>query len=129
MSDGKGNIVKDFFTVDRLGKVGYSQYFISNFTVWFEVNVWVLTAGRTERIKLDFFQCTFSGSCLLGFGSIGTESLDKVLQFLNLFFLLFVGFLHLFDHQLAGFIPEVVVSGIKLHFCVVDVNGMCTYFV
>ncbi len=88
MSYGKGNIVKNFFTVDRLGKVGYSQYFISNFTVWFEVNVRIFTAGRTERIKLDFFQCTFSGSCLLGFGSIGTESLDKVLQFLNLFFLL-----------------------------------------
>ena len=34
---------------------------------------------------------------------------------------LLVGFLHLLDHQLAGLVPEIVVSSIELNLAVVDI--------
>ena len=79
----------------------YGKHFVSNLTLRTEINIWILTAGWLHVIKLDLLQSTLSGGCLLGLGSIGTESLDKFLQLLDLFFLLLVGFLHLLDHQLA----------------------------
>ena len=51
------------------------------------------------------------------------------LQFLDLFFLFLVGFLHLLDQQLAGLVPEVVVTGIQLDLAVVDVGDLGTYLV
>ena len=47
--------------------------------------------------QLDLLQGTFTGSCLFGFGSVGTESGNKVLQLFDLFFLFFVSFFHLAD--------------------------------
>ena len=49
---------------------------------------------------------------------------DELLQLLDLFFFLLVGFLHLTDHQLAGLVPEVIVSGVKLDLAVVDVSDV-----
>ena len=66
---------------------------------------------------------------LFGLGSVGTESGNKLLKFFDLFFFLFVGFLHLFDEELAGLKPEVIVSGIELNLAVVDVCCMSTYFI
>ena len=37
-----------------------------------EINVRIFTAGRIDLIQLDFFQGTFSGSSLFGFGSVGS---------------------------------------------------------
>ena len=42
----------------------------------------------------------------------------------DLFFLLLIGFLHLLNHQLAGFIPEVIVSGIELNLAIVDIRNL-----
>ena len=69
-------------------------------------------AGRTHVVKLDLLQGTLTGSSLFGLGSVGTESGNEFLEFFDLFFLFLVGFFHLFDEELAGFEPEVVVSGI-----------------
>ena len=49
----------------------------------------------------------------------------KFLQLLDFFLFLFVRFLHLTDEQLAGLIPEVVVTGIELNLAVVDVCDLC----
>ena len=129
MAQGERDIVKELHTVNGLGNAFDVKYFVANFTVWLEVDIWILTAGWTDLIQLDFLKGTFSGRCLLGFGSVGGETLDEFLQFLDLFFLLFVGFLHLFDHQLTGFIPEIVVAGVKLDFGIINISDMGTDFV
>ena len=36
----------------------------------------------------------------------------------------FVCFFHLTDHQLTGFVPEVIVTGIELNFAIVDICGV-----
>ena len=36
------------------------------------------------------------------------------------------GLLHLPDHQLAGLVPEIVVSGVELNFAIVDVRDLGT---
>ena len=107
----------------------HSQYLVTDLTLGTEVNIRIFSAGRLNIIQLNFFQCTFSGSSLLGLGSICGETGDKLLQFLDLFFLFLVGFLHLLDQQLAGLVPEVVVTGIQLDLAVVDVGDLGTYLV
>ena len=72
-----------------------------------------------------FFQGTLSGSRLLGFGSIGAETGDELLELFDLLLFLFVGLFHLLDQQLAGLKPEVVVSGIKLDLAIIDISSMC----
>ena len=117
----KCQVVQNLDSVDGFGKSFHGQHFVSDVTVWTEINVRVFTAGWFDLIQFNFFQGTFSGCCLFGFGSIGAEPGNKVLQFFDLFFFLFVGFFHLTDQKLAGFIPEVVVSGIELDLSIVDV--------
>ena len=129
MSECERNVIQNFYTVDGLGKVLYHKDLITDLAVWTEVDVWVFTAGRTHIVKLDLFQGTFTGSRLFGLGSVGTESGNKLLKFFDLFFFLFVSFLHLFDEELAGLKPEVIVSGIELNLAVVDVCCMSTYFI
>ena len=129
MSECERNVIQNFYTVDGLGKVLYHKDLITDLAVWTEVDVWVFTAGRTHIVKLDLFQGTFTGSRLFGLGSVGTESGNKFLKFFDLLFFFLVGFLHLFDEELAGFKPEVVVSGIELNLAVVDVCCMSTYFI
>ena len=41
----------------------------------------------------------------------------------------FVGFLHLLDHQLAGLVPEIVVSGIELNLAIVDICDLGADFI
>ena len=77
------------------------QDFVSDLTVGAEINVGILPAGRTDVIQLDLLQCSLAARRLLGLGSVGGESLDEFLQFLDLLFLLLVRFLHLTDHQLG----------------------------
>ena len=62
------------FTLGHDDKVFYHEDFISDLAVWTEINVRIFTARRTHIVKLDFFQGTLTGSCLLGFGCVGTES-------------------------------------------------------
>ncbi len=40
-----------------------------------------------------------------------------------------VGFLHLFDDQLAGLVPEIIVSGIQLNLAIVNIRSMCADFI
>ena len=111
-SECEGDIIQNLYTIDGLGEIFYHKDFVSNLTVWTEVDVWVFTAGWTHVIKLDLLQSTLTGSSLFGLGSVGTESGNEFLEFFDFFFLFLVGFFHLFDEELAGFEPEVVVSGI-----------------
>lgn len=50
VSDNKGNVVKNFYTVNGFTDSVYGQNFISDFTVWTEINVRIFTAGRTDVI-------------------------------------------------------------------------------
>ena len=124
MAQRKGQVVQDLFSINGLRKPFYSQHFIANLTVRPEVDVGVLPAGRLDFIQLDLFQGTLPGGSLLGLGRVGTESGNKFLQLLDLFFLLFIRFLHLPDNELAGLIPEVIVSGVELDLTVVDVRNL-----
>ena len=36
-----------------------------------------------------------------------------------------VGFFHLTDQQLAGFVPEVVITGVELDLTVIDIGNLC----
>ena len=79
MAQGEGDIVKELHAVNGLGNTFNMEDFVANFTVWLEVDIWILTAGRTNLIQLDFLKGTFSGSGLFGFGSVGGETLDEFL--------------------------------------------------
>ena len=125
----KGDVVKDLYTVNGLGKIFYHQYLITDLTIWTEVNIWILTAGRTHIIQLDFFKSTFSGSSLFGFGSISAETGNKFLQLFDLFFFFLVCFFHLLDQQLAGLKPEIIVTCIKLDFAIINVSSLGTHFI
>ena len=102
----------------------HSQNLISDLAGGTEVDVGIFSAGRLDIIQLNLFQSTLTGGCLLGLGSVGGETLDKFLQFLDLLFLFPVGFLHLLDDQLAGLYPEIIVSGVKLDLSIVDIRNL-----
>ena len=125
MPQNKGNIVEYLFPVYRFGNAFHGKHFVADLAVGTEIDIGIFTAGGFDFIQLDFFKCTFSGGSLLGFGSVGGETGDEFLKLLDLFFLFLVGFLHLLDQKLAGFIPEVVVSGIELNLAVVDISDLC----
>ena len=124
MAQNKGNIIQNLHAVDGLGQAFHGQHFISDLAVRTEINVRILPAGGTDLVQLDFLQSLLSGGCLLGLGSVSRETGDKFLQLLDLLFLLLVGLLHLANQQLAGFVPEVVVTGIELNLAVIDVGDM-----
>ena len=126
MTERESDIVKDLYTIDRLWRgLSTHEHLIPDLTVRAEVDVRIFSAGRLNLVELDFFKCTLSGSCLLGFGSVRGEAGDEVLQFLDFLFLFFVCFLHLADQQLAGLIPEIIVSCIELNLAIVDVGDLC----
>ena len=104
----------------------HGQNLVADLAERTEINVRILTAGRTDVVQLNLLKGPLTGSGLLGLGSIGGEALDEFLQLLNLLFLLAVGFLHLFDNQLAGLHPEVVVSCVQLDFPIVNVSYLGT---
>ena len=129
VTEREGDIVKDLYTIDRLGEVLDHEHLIPNLAVRAEVDVRIFAAGRFNLVKLDFFKCTLSGSCLFGFGSVRGEAGDKVLQLLDFLFLFLVCFLHLADQQLAGLVPEIIVSCIELNFAIVDVGDLCAHLI
>ena len=129
MAEDEGDVVQNLHTVDGLADAFYGEHFISDFAVGTEINVGIFTAGRTDLIQLDFFQGTFTARSLFGFGSVGAEPGDELLQFFDFFLFFLVGFFHLTDHQLAGLVPEIVVSGVQLYLAVVNVRDLRTYLV
>ena len=124
MSHDEGDVVKNLFPVNGFGDPFHSEHFISDLPVGTEIDVGILSAGRTDLVQLDLFQGALSGGRLLGFGGVGGETGDEFLQFLDLFLLLLVRFLHLLDEQLAGLVPEIVVTGIQLNLAIVDVRDL-----
>ena len=129
MTNDKRDVVKNLDTVHCLGQIFYSEHFITDLTVGSEINVWIFTTGRLDVIQFNFFQSTFPGSGLFGFGSVSRETGNKFLQFLDLLFLFLVCFLHLTNQKLTGLIPEIVVAGIELDLAIVNISGMSTYFI
>ena len=129
MPHDEGNIVKDLDPVDGLGQVGDGQHFVADLSVRTEIDIGIFTAGRLDLIQLDLFKGTFTAGRLFGFGSVGGETGNEFLEFLDLFLFLLVGFLHLPDHQLAGLVPEIIVAGIELDLAVIDVRDIGTYLV
>ena len=77
-AQSEGNVIQHLFTVDGLGQMLHSQYLVTDLTLGTEVNIGIFSAGRLNIIQLNFFQCTFSGSSLLGLGSICGETGDKL---------------------------------------------------
>ena len=100
------------------------ENFISDFTVRTEINERIFAARRLDIIELDFFERAFSGSGLLGLRCVRGKAGDELLEFFDFFFFFLVGFLHLADHQLGRFIPEIIVAGIERDFPVIDVGNI-----
>ena len=115
-------MVQHLHTLHRLGQVLHGQDLVADVSGRAEINEGIFPGGGTHLIQLDLFQRPLAGGRLLGLGGIRREALDEFLQLLDLLFLLPVGFLHLADHQLAGLVPEVIVSGVQLDLPVVDVR-------
>src|SRR5699024_2006401 len=111
------------------GQTFYLKHLITDLAVRAEINIRILSAGRFDLIQLDFLQRTLSGGRLFTLGSVGTETGNKFLQFLDLLFFFLIGFLHLFYQQLAGLKPEVVISCVQLNLSVIDIGNLCTNLV
>ena len=124
VSHDEGDVVQNLFSIDGLGNAFHGEHLISDFPVGAEIDVGILSAGGTDFVQLDLFQGTLSGGRLLGLGGVGGETGDEFLQLLDLFLLLLVRFLHLLDEQLAGLIPEIVVTGIQLNLAIIDVRDL-----
>ena len=78
-AQSKGDVIQYLFSVDGLGQMLHSQYFVTDLTLGAEVDIGIFSAGGLNVIQLNFFQGTFSGSSLLGFGSICGETGDELL--------------------------------------------------
>ena len=122
--DTETDVVEHLDAVNRFGEVFHLQNFLARFAVHRKADKRVPAARGGHFLHGDLFQQLFAGGRLLGFALVGGETLDKRLKFLDLFFRLFVLVAHHALHQLAGFIPEVVVSHIELDLIVIDVYDM-----
>ena len=126
VSQDEGDVVQHLHAVDGLGDALYGQHLVADLAVRTEIDVRIFAAGGTQLLQLDFFQGLFPGGRLAGLGSVGGETGDEFLQLLDLLLLLLVGLLHLPDHQLAGLVPEIIVSGVELNLAIVDVRDLGT---
>ena len=125
----KRNIVQDLHAIYCFGNPFYRKDFIADFTVGTKIDIRVFPAGRPDFFQFNFFQGAFPAGSLFGFGGISREAGNELLQFLDFFFFFLIGFLHLLDKELAGFIPEIIVAGIELNLAIVNICGMGTYFI
>ena len=66
---------------------------------------------------------------MTGFGFVGGKALDKALQLPDFFLVLFVLVPQQLLHQLAGFIPKIVVAHIEIDFAVINIHNMSAYVV
>ena len=128
-SKSEGNVIQNLHAINCFGKIFDHENFISNFTVRAEINVWIFTAGRTHVIQLDFLKGSLTGGCLLGLGSVSTESGNKFLELFDLLFFFLICFFHLLDQKLAGFIPEIIVTSVQLNFAIINISSLCTNLV
>ena len=117
----EGYVIENLLTIDGLRYVGDEEYVVTDLTLRTEVDVRVLTAGRTDVFEFDLLEGLLTGSSLLGLRSVSREAGDEFLQLLDLLFLLLIRFLTLLLHQSRRLVPEVVVTGIELDLAIVDV--------
>ncbi len=92
----------------------HHQYFVTDLAVGTEVDIRIFSAEDALIHPAHFFQARFLEVACLDLEALSRETGDELLQFLDLFFLFLVGFFHLLDQQLAGFVPEIIVAGIHL---------------
>ena len=78
-SQCKCQMIQNHLPVNHLGQIFNLKHFISNLTVGTEIDIRIFPAGRFDVIQLNLLQRTFTGSCLLALGGIGTETADKFL--------------------------------------------------
>ena len=121
----EGDVIEHLYAVDGLREVLHLEDIVTDLTVRLKYDVRILTRGRLDVVELDLLEGTLTGGRLLGFGSIGRETLDELLQLLDLLLLLAVRFLLLTHDELGGLEPEIVVSGEEGDLTVVDVRDVC----
>ena len=79
MTQGKAYVIEYLYTVNRLAQILNRQHFISDRTIWSEIDVRILSGGRTHLIKLNLLKGSLTGSCLLTLRCICGETLNKFL--------------------------------------------------
>ena len=124
MADDQIEVVEDLHAADRLAEILDGEHLISDLAVRAEINVGIFAGRGADVLELNFLQRTLAARGLLGFGGVRGEAGDEFLEFLDFLLLLAVLFLHLPDHQLARFKPEIIVAGVKLDFAVVDIGNV-----
>ena len=122
------HIIEKHCSFFRFGtQSGNLQNLVTRFTVHRKDDTRIFTRRRLDFIHIQFLQHLLTAGSLLGFRYIGRETTDKFFQFLTFFFCLGLLVLLLTESQLAGFIPEAIVTGKEVHLAEVDVHRMRTY--
>ena len=125
----EGYIVQYFYAVNGFAQAFYCQNFFTGFTVHFKAQVWVFTRGYRQFFYSQFIQQFTTGSSLFCLGFISREARDKTLQFFDFVFFFTVLVTHQSLHQLAGFIPEVIVPGVDFDLFEVDIYDVGAYHI
>ena len=97
----------------------------TDLAVWTEVDVRIFTAGWLDVIKLDLFRARFLEVACLDFEALALKREMNSCNSLIFSSFFLIGFFHLTDQKLAGFIPEVIVTGIELDLAIIDICDLC----
>ena len=122
LAHGEGKVVEYGDPVDGLGKPFDLQNDVAAGAFGLEQDVRILPGRDGHVLKGQLFQELLSRSSLFGLGCVGTEALDEFRQFVGFFGEFTVLVLLLFQRQLAGLVPEVVVADVDLYPAEVDVR-------
>ena len=122
--DVEVQVTEQYLSVDALGQSAHFQNLVTRLPVGCKENARITTAGGFDLFDVQFLQHFLAAGSLFRLGHIGTESADELFQLLLLLLSLLVLLLLLTQCQLAGFVPETVVTGKQLQLAIVDIDRM-----
>ena len=93
-------------------------------TVWSEDDTWVATATGLDLFDIELLEHLLTARSLLALSDIGTEAADELFEFLLLFLSLLILLLLLTQSELAGLVPEAVVTSELLDATEVNIHRM-----
>ena len=124
--DREVHVAEKHLSVDGFFQTSYFQNLISRLALRREDNTRIAARRGLYLFDVQFFQHLFPAGRLFRFRYVGTEPLDKFLQFFFLFFRFLVLLLLLAECQLARFVPETVIAGKQLYAVEVDIDRVGT---
>ena len=113
--------------IGGLGEAGHFEYLVTGFALGREDDARVFAGRRTDLFDVEFLEHLLAAGGLLALCHVGAESADELFELALLLFCLGFLVLLLTEGELAGFVPEAVVTGKEVDLAVVDVDGMGTH--